>query len=210
MADKTSLLVDLRATLNGPEITELSEDVLTACLEKSLDAYSQFYPIEYFYYDTTAFILVADQVEYSLPSDTIGVSACRIYATEVEIKANRKYFKQYEDSSPGDTGYGGFKWELNQNKIILDSYPTATDAGKYIACLLQKAHIFVGNAIDSIDRATLEGSVLDYAKGEAMETWAGYQGDVSYGSARESRENIRKEGQRLKAEARTLWGTCLI
>lgn len=210
MADKTTLLADLRAQLGNPDTTELSVAVLTTCLERSLDEYSRFHPIEYFYYNTSTFKLVADTIEYSLPAETIGVAACRIYTTEIEIKDNRKYFKSYQETAPYSTGYGDFNWAFASNKLELTDYPAAADAGKLIACLLYKAHVFNVDAITTIDRATLEGSILDYAMGEALETWAGYAGSISFGSGREDREPVRRKGEDMKKKARMDWGTAII
>jgi hypothetical protein len=197
----------LRIALNNPDISELSDAQFSDCWQNAVDAFSQYYPKEVLDYSIQT---ILDQREYDLPAETIDIIACRVYSTVADVKTNFKYFKQYQESTPFYTGLGNFKWEFKNNQLILNDFPTATDTGKYIGVYLRKSHVFINNACTTIPRSVMDGPIMDWAKGDAMEMWAGYQGTLRQGSASEDREVIRTEGRRLKSEAEKSWAVGLI
>lgn len=192
----------LRDHLNNPETTELSDTQLGRCWTRAVDRFSQFQPKRA--YDYTL-VTVASQKEYDLPAETFGIRACRLYSSLTTLKDELQYFDQYQDERPYDTGYAGWTWAEVNNQLQLSEEPASTEAGIYIGLLLYKSHVFTNNACTTIPRTVMESSIMDWAKGDALETWAGYQGQLTFGTAREDREGIRKEGQRLKTEAEKRW-----
>jgi hypothetical protein len=206
-------LVDLtptvRSLLGGPATTEISDAQLAICWRRAVDEYSKYRPIREYYYGAGV-VLVADQTAYSVPDETFDIKACRIYATLQEVKDNLKYFEDYQEAGPGLTGYGSFYWSFNNNKMELSDIPAAADAGKFIGMLIYKGHVFTAGTCTTIPRKEFEGHLLNWCKGDALETWAGYQGSVRFGSSSEDREPLRDEARKLKEAAVKFWSTVII
>lgn len=205
----SDLEVKVRALLNNPATTELSNTVIDYSWARALDRYSQFKSRKEFYY-AAEFKTIANIQKYDIPAETMSIRACRIYTLLADLKADINNFEDYEINQPGYTGYGDFDWAFLNNLLELSKIPATEDAGKFIGLLLYKAHVFTSGVCSTIPRAEFEGHLLNWVKGDLLETWAGYAGSMSYGSGREDRGPLREEARKLKEAAEKSWAAGLV
>lgn len=196
MADPTypaKEIAEVRGQLGSPTTAELTDQQIIDAITECLGMYSAFRPIRT--YDLDSLTTADDDDKVTPPADSVGVLAVLIDETDAYTdKDAKEWLKDHEGQE--DTGTD-LVWCETGGAIVFDEIP----AGVYPCKIFYKQrHAFsstVGTEF-ATGLATLpirdRSSFLNGVKAQCLTVLAGYAGELTFGTVRISKENIRREG----------------
>ena len=193
--DLSNMISSIRLKLNNVSTDEITDAQMIDCCQHGLDAYSAQKPIRDTYYDDDTFFTTIAATDYVLPAETIAVEAIllRPYKISTLVGINRLILLDNSDTYGKLLGNEWYRWYFKNN--VLQIYMVVPRDNWYIMALIHKAHVFDANGnVTTIPQRTLRETIEDGARGKALMAWAGYQGNIHFGTAGESREGIYKRG----------------
>jgi hypothetical protein len=188
-------IAEIRGLLGNPTTAELTDTQITDAISECQDQYSAFRPVLAFDLENISTSDTDDSV--APPADSMGILAVMVDVDEAYTGDEAGAKRWLKDHAGTDDTMSDLVWTETGGKIVFDDVP----AGIYpVRVYYKQKHAWSATVategatglttLPIRDRVNLVNGVV----ARCLITLAGYAGELTFGTARISKENIRRQG----------------